>query len=269
MVEYGYYYLREDGSLKKVLSVLLVVCLCCGMAAGCGSKEDSGETDKLKKEKPTQNEYGDIFNPGEYEKDGIKIKNIELQSNNEEITLRGVIENISQELKEFRFSYEVYNEFGEECSFFYGSKFTEFNYKLQPGESIEFDETVKNEDNSKGPYINYTIVDIYGAEQTAETKTVGGIENARTLGEYEIKAKAEEVLKGYNILSLDILHLTAGGFSVSAQIVSDLDGNTAIATCKEIGIKVAEFNPSYDIKVVSSQSQLIASYDSTGNEIIY
>lgn len=260
--------------MKKVLCVMLAV-MCCGLLVGCNgnAKTDNSQNDKeaIQKEKKiaTENQYGVKFNPGEYEGKEIRMKELQFNSDSNTMVLTGVVENLSQSVKEFRFSYMAYNQYGEECPFFVGSKFSQYNYRLQPAESITFTETVKNEDNSQGPYSNFTIIDIYGAEQTQETMTSNGVEAPKTLSKYDIESKSKEILSGYEVLSLDILTLTEGGYSVSVQIIQDVDGSGALQLCKDIGAKISEFNQSYEISVVSSGSQLIANYDNIGNETIY
>ncbi|HBV83585.1 MAG TPA: hypothetical protein DEB74_12520 [Lachnospiraceae bacterium] len=257
--------------MKKVMRLLLIALVCCGMLVGCGNSDDSNIKQENMAEEdynPTENEFGEKFNPEEFEDDGIKFSNLEISSTSEKVVFRGTLQNISNEEKEFQFAFTAYNRAGEECPFFYGRKFSEYNYKLKPSESMEFSEEIENKDNSKGPYEKFTMMGVYGAQVTAETKTAEGVQSAKSLSEYQIQERTKEILTGYETLSLDVLTLTEGGYSVSVQIIVDADGEDALSICKEVGNKIAEFNPSYDVSVVSSSYQRIAEYDSIGNEII-
>lgn len=256
--------------MRKIVSMMLIAMMCCGLLVGCGSDESNTKDESVNEEEcnPTEDEFGNEFNPKEFEDGGIRFSNLEISSTPEKVVFKGTVQNISNEEKEFQFAFMAYNRDGEKCPFFYGSEFSKYNYKLKPSESMEFLEEIENKDDSKGPYEKFTMMGVYGAQVTAETKTAEGVQSAKSLSEYQIQERTKEILTGYETLSLDVLTLTEGGYSVSVQIIVDADEEKALSICKEIGNKIAEFNSSYDVSVVSSSYQIIASYDSTGSEVV-
>lgn len=254
---------------KKLLSSICVLSLLALSLSGCEDKTKVSENNKTSevKEIVTCDEYGNEFNSETFEDGGISFNNLHLEYSSEKIVFSGHITNSTEETKEIQFAYTLYNDYGEKCPSIAGSKFTTYNYKLNPGEGIDFNDEVETTSDSSA-YNNFVMLGVYGAQETAETISSSGVESAKSLSEYEVKAKVDDLLKEYNVLSVDVLHLTEGGLSVDIQIIADTDGENALSICKSLGKDISEFNSSYEISIVSN-GQLIATYDSLGNEIIY
>lgn len=75
----------------------------------------------------------------------------------------------------------------------------------------------------------------------------------------ELSIKINNELVGYEVLSSDILTLNAGGYSASIQIISDVENSIELA--KEVGNKIKEIIPVFDIRIIDSKYQITASVD--------
>lgn len=276
--------------MRKVVSVMLAAALVCGLLVGCGKTKgmesskngkglnllhsdvisvNSSKVDVEKEEKLTLEDDGWHTSNKTY-----NIKNLR-RDRTEELKIQYKFEGDS--LSEIRYSINSDDIYGvraaveSDCEEVYGDTVAEYTYKYLIGtKTLGIFQGDKNEELVI--FIgDEKAVDIEEREVEKRNKLISDeeLQNAqRAPSKYEIEEKAKEVLKDSNVLSLDILTLNEGGYSVSVQIVVDADGDSALAKCKEIGNKVTAFNQSYDIIAVSSTSQIIASYDSSGNEII-
>ena len=157
--------------MKRIVSVLLITCMCFGLFVGCGEKETDS---KEKKEKKPEPEY----NLKECEFKGIKFSDLELISDENEIAVC--------------FNYYIYNEKGEYCPFISTGKFSASNYKIKAGESLAFEDKTVNEDNSKGPYTKYTISGIYDANVEKQTISSDGITEGVTQDNTDKNSQSEE-----------------------------------------------------------------------------
>ena len=171
--------------MERIVSILLITCMCFGLFVGCGEKENDS---KEKKEKKPEPEY----NLKECEFKGIKFSDLELTSDENEIVLKGTLTNNNSEEKSVCFNYYIYNEKGEYCPFISTGKFSTSNYKIKAGESLAFEDRTVNEDNSKGPYTKYTISGIYDANAEKQTISSDGITEGVTQDNTDKNNQSEE-----------------------------------------------------------------------------
>ena len=304
--------------MKRVLSLLLIVCLCCGLVVGCNQKESTSDSEKQETKKMS-NQFDEntnckyIYNDYQFEvpcnwtkSDGeqlyatdeaaLFIHSNEINSeiydaiNNYTVSAKAYVEELALSgfenpkiIKSTKTTVLGFNGYKIGMSGKLDNKKYDVVLTIFANTNTIYAFTLYSLADSNKDYTNdfdKIIKSIRRSEDKPikaqkeeppkeEIQQTDDIVQEPVLDENSVRTKAEEVVQGYEILSLDILHLTAGGFSVSIQILEDTDGESALSICKDIGSKIAEFNESFDIKVVSTSYQLIAGYDSLGNETIY
>lgn len=143
--------------MKELMGLILALVMCLTLV-GCGGDGASKETNSIvESEEESMVDFVDEgFNQKEVEIDGLRFFDIEFENRGEYegekefIVLTGNIENTLNVEQTFEFAYSLYYDNGDE---YIESDRSNYNYRLLPGEIVNFEEVTSSSVESKRPVV--------------------------------------------------------------------------------------------------------------------